>query len=90
MLSIPFKTRGYIKTNDKTYNKTNTDTYFQKVCETCTDNSTTDHIVEYNPLKTMRHTDNISQKMKQAAFVRRTQDSSIPQTDAINFRFRNL
>lgn len=90
MLAIPFKTRGYSKTNDKTYNATNVDTEFQKVCLPCKDNSTTNHTIQYNPLKTMQHTDNMSQKMKQAAFIKRTQTDSIPQKDAINFRFRNL
>jgi alpha-tubulin suppressor-like RCC1 family protein len=75
-------------TTTETINNDNTN--FCKGCQICTDNSTTDHIVEYKPLKTMRHTDNISQKMKQAAFIRRTQNTSITQTDAINFRFKNL
>lgn len=90
MLAIQFKTRGYNKTDDKTYNTTNIDTQFQKVCNTCKDNSTTNHTIEYKPLKTMRHTDNTSQKIKQASFIRRTQTNSISQTEAINFRFRNL
>jgi intracellular multiplication protein IcmE len=67
-----------------------TNIYFQKVCAICINNSTTNNSVEYKPLKTMRHTDNISQKMKQAAFIRRTQNTSITQTDTINFRFKNL
>lgn len=87
---IAFKTRGYIKTDDKTYNTKNIDMQFQKVCKTCIDNSTTDHKVTYNPLKTTRETDNMSQKMKQASFIRRTQENSIPQKDVINYRFRNL
>ena len=86
MIAIAFKTRGYTKTDDKTYNATNTDTQLQNVCKTCNVN----HTVSYAPLKTMRHTDNMSQKMKQASFVRRTQENSIPQKDAINYRFRNL
>lgn len=90
MLAIAFKTRGYIKTDDKTYNTSNTDTQLYKVCQTCKDNSTTNKTVQYYPLKTTRHTDNISQKMKQASFVRRTQENNIPQKDAINYRFRNL
>ena len=90
MLAIPFKTRGYTKTDNRKYNATNIDTQFQKVCNTCKDNSTTNHVVTYTPVKTMRHTDNMSQKMKQASFIRRTQTDSIPQKDAINFRFRNL
>lgn len=90
MLAIPFKTRGYNKTDSKQYNTSNIDTQFQKVCKTCKDNSTTNHTVQYNPLKTMRHTDNMSQKLKQASFIRRAQTDSIPQKDAINFRFRNL
>lgn len=90
MLAIPFKTRGYIKTDNKLYNTTNIDTEFQKVCKICKDESTTNRIVQYNPLKTMRHTDNMSQKMKYASFIRRTQYGSIPQKDAIQFRFRNL
>lgn len=69
---------------------TNDNTNFCKGCQTCTDNSTTNHSVEYKPLKTMRRSDNISQKMKQAVFIRRTQNTSITQTDAINFRFKNL
>ena len=90
MLAIPFKTRGYSKTYNKQYNATNNDTQFQKVCVSCKDNSTTNHVVTYNPVKTMRHTDNMSQKMKQASFIKRSQTDSIPQKDAINFRFRNL
>jgi len=90
MLSISFRTRGYTKTDDKTYNTTNTDTKIHKVCQTCNDDSTTNHTVQYYPLKTTRHTDNISQKMKQASFVRRTLTTTIPQNDAINYRFRNL
>jgi hypothetical protein len=87
---IAFKTRGYTKTDDKTYNTQNIDIQIQKVCKTCVDNSTTNHKVTYNPLKTMRHTDNMSQKMKQASFIRRTQENSIPQKNVINYRFRNL
>ena len=79
---------GY--TDYELYSAGYTDIYLQKVCKTCTDNSTTDHVVEYKPLKTMRRSDNMSQKMKQAAFIRRTQNTSITQTDAINFRFKNL
>ena len=90
MLAIPFKTRGYTKTDNKQYNTTNIDTQFQKVCKTCNDNSTTNHVVQYNPIKTMRGTDNMSQKMKQASFIKRSQTDSIPQKDVINFRFRNL
>ena len=86
MLAISFKTRGYTKTDDRTYNTTNIDTQFKKVCNICT----TNHTIQYNPVKTMRHTDNMSQKMKQASFIRRTQTNTIPQKDAINFRFRNL
>ena len=88
MLAIAFRTRGYTKTDDKTYNTTNTNTQMYKVCQPCKDNSTTNHEVQYYPLKTTRHTDNISQKMKQSSFVRRT--TTIPQNDAINYRFRNL
>jgi hypothetical protein len=90
MVAIAFKPRGYIKTDDKTNNATNVNTQLQKVCKTCKDNSTTNHSVKYVALKTTRHTDNLSQKMKQASFVRRTQENSIPQIDAINYRFRNL
>jgi len=90
MFAIPFKTRGYSKTDNKQYNTINTDTQFQKVCKKCNDNSTTNHTVAYKPLKTMRDTNNMSQKMKQASFIKRTQTDSIPQKDAINFRFRNL
>lgn len=86
MLSIEFKQRGY-NTKPK-INTTNTDTQFQKVCQVCK-NSSYDTI-QYNPLKTMRHTDNISQKMKYASFVRRSQENTIVQKEAINFRFRNL
>ena len=68
----------------------NDNTNFCKGCQICTDNSTTDHVVEYKPLKTIRRSDNMSQKMKQAAFIRRTQNTSITQIDAINFRFKNL
>jgi hypothetical protein len=91
MWSIAFRTRGYTKTDDKTYNATNTDTQIYKVCQKCKDDSTTNHTVQYYPIKTTRHTDNISQKMKQSSFIRRTSSTTtIPQNDAINYRFRNL
>jgi hypothetical protein len=90
MLAISFKTKGYSKTDDRTYNASNIDTQFKKVCNICKDNSTTNHTIQYNPLKTMRHTDNTSQKIKQASFIRRSQTNSISQTEAIQFRFRNL
>ena len=90
LMSIAFRTRGYIKTDDKTYNTTNKDTSLQKVCKICSDQSTTNHSVKYSPLKTTRHADNMSQKMKYASFIRRIQDKSISQVDTINFRFRNL
>ena len=90
MFAIALKPIGYIKTQDRTYNATNTNTQLQKVCNTCKDNSTTNHTVKYYPVKTTIHTDNMSQKMKQSAFVRRTQENSIQQIDAINYRFRNL
>jgi len=88
MLSIAFRTRGYVKTDDKTYNTTNTDTPLQKVCKTCSNNPT--NVVKYSPLKTTKHTDNMSQKMKYASFIRRIQEKTISPVDAINFRFRNL
>ena len=90
MFAIAFKPRGYVKTDDITYNTKNTNTQLQKVCNTCKDNSTTNHTVQYSPIKTTRDTDNMSQKLKQASFIRRTQENSIPQIDAIHYRFRNL
>jgi hypothetical protein len=85
MLSIPFKTRGYSVTNSRLYNTTNTNT-FNKECKNCN----TSNQVTYVPLKTMRKTDNISQKMKYGAFVRRAQENTISYYDTLQFQYRNL
>ena len=86
MSAIYFKTRGYTTTNSKLYNTVNTDTQFKKECTNCN----IPHTVSYQPVKTMRKTDNISQKMKYSSFVRRTQDHQISYYDTVQFQFRNL
>ena len=86
MSAIYFKTRGYNTTNSKLYNTINTDTQFKKECKDCN----IPHTVSYQPVKTMRKTDNISQKMKYASFVRRTQENNISYYDTVQFQFRNL
>jgi len=64
----------------------NTNTKYNQIC----DCNTSGYKVEYFPLKTVRRTENLSQKMKYAAFSRRTSDHSVDNSDAIQFRFRNL
>jgi len=86
MSDISFKTRGYKTTNSKLYNTINTDTQFKKECTNCN----IEHKVSYQPVKTMRKTDNISQKMKYASLVRRTQEHAISYYDTVQFQFRNL
>jgi hypothetical protein len=89
MFKIAFRGQGYLSTSNKLYNATNTDTEFQKTCD-CDYKST--YKVSYNqPYKTTKGAyANISQKQKFAAFVRRTQDSTIFKDDNIQFQFRNL
>ena len=90
MLDIFFKTKGFAVTNTKNYNATNTNTPLQTICNTCKNNDTSNKTVVYKPLKTMRHNDNLSQKMKQAAFIRRVQNDSMTTAESIQFRYRNL
>ena len=88
MFAIPFRAQGYTTTNTKIYNATNTDTQFQKVCD-CNLKST--HQVTWVPYKTTKNAyANLSQKQKYATFVRRTQDTTVSNLDALNFQFRNL
>jgi hypothetical protein len=89
MFKIAFRGQGYVDTSNKLYNATNTDTEFQK---TCACDYKPEYKVSYNqPYKTTKGAySNISQKQKYAAFVRRTQDSSISKHDNIQFQFRNL
>lgn len=88
MFKIAFRGQGFVETANKLYNTTNTDTELQKVCA-C--NYKPQYTVSWSPYKTTKGAyANISQKQKYAAFVRRTQDSSISNTDTIQFQFRNL
>ena len=88
MFKIPFRPQGYIETANKLYNAINTDTEFHK---TCACNYKPQYRIAWKPNKTTKGAyANISQKHKYAAFVRRTQDSTISTYDAIQFQFRNL
>lgn len=90
MFKIAFRGQGYVDTANKLYNATNTDTEFQKTCK-C--NYKLTHKVTWEPytIKTTKGAySNISQKQKYAAFVRRTQENTIPKLDVIQFQFRNL
>ena len=88
MFKIAFRGQGYVDTSNKLYNATNSDTEFQKTCD-CNYKST--HKVTWSSYKTTKGAyANISQKQKYAAFVRRTQDSTISSYDDIQFQFRNL
>ena len=88
MFTIAFRPQGYTDTNTKAYNTTNTDTQLQKVCD-CNLKST--HHITWIPYKTTKNAySNLSQKQKYAAFVRRTQDTTVSNLDALNFQFRNL
>lgn len=88
MFSISFRGQGFIDTGNKLYNAKNTDTLLQKVCA-C--NYKESYKVDWIPYKTNMETyANLSQKQKYAAFVRRTQDSTISKNDNIQFQFRNL
>jgi hypothetical protein len=88
MFKINFRPQGYVETANKLYNAINTDTEFQKTCQ-CDYKS--QYHVAWTPYKTTKGAySNISQKLKYAAFVRRTQDSSISNYEAIQFQFRNL
>lgn len=88
MFKIAFRGQGYVDTANKLYNATNTDTEFQKICA-C--NYKPEYKVSWTPYKTTKGAyANISQKQKYAGFVRRTQENTIPKTDAIQFQFRNL
>lgn len=88
MFAIPFRAQGYTETNTKIYNATNTDTQFKKACG-CNLKST--HHITWVPYKTTKNAyANLSQKQKYAAFVRRTQDTTVSNLDALNFQFRNL
>ena len=86
--SFYFRGQGFLETGNKLYNATNTDTQFQKTCA-CNYKST--YKVSWIPYKTTKGAyANLSQKQKYAAFVRRTQDSTISKYDDLQFQFRNL
>lgn len=86
--SFFFRGQGFIETANKSYNATNTNTEFKKPC-VCNYKST--YKVSWTPYKTTKGAyANISQKQKYAAFVRRTQENTIPKYDNIQFQFRNL
>lgn len=87
--SFFFRGQGFIETANKLYNTTNVDTQFKKTC-VCNYKST--YKVSYTqPYKTTKGAyANLSQKQKYAAFVRRTQENTIPKYDNIQFQFRNL
>jgi hypothetical protein len=86
--SLAFQTRGYpIRTDSKLYNTSpNTNIGLNKICTSCNNGK----IVSYVPLKTTRYNANLSQKVKQAAFLRRAQQHTIPKSDTIQFNYRNL
>jgi len=85
--SLAFQTRGYSLTNSRLYNTApNTNTGLNKVCTSCNDGKT----ITYQPLKTTRYHANLSQKMKQAVFLRRAQENTISKYDTIQFDYRNL
>jgi hypothetical protein len=85
--SLAFQTRGYSRTDSKLYNhKPNTNIGLNKVCTSCNNDKT----ITYVPLKTTIFNDNLSQKMKQAAFHRRAAQHAIPRNDTIQFYYRNL
>jgi len=85
--SLAFQTRGYSITNSKLYNTApNTNASLKKVCTSCNNGKT----ITYVPLKTTRYNANLSQKVKQAAFLRRAKENTIPKADTIQFNYRNL
>lgn len=85
--SLAFQTRGYSVTNSRLYNTSpNTNTGLNKVCTSCN----ADKTITYTPLKTTRYHANLSQKMKQAVFLRRAQENTISKYDTIQFDYRNL
>ena len=86
--SLAFQTRGYpTRTDSKLYShKPNTNTSLTKVCTSCNNGKT----ITYTPLKTTRYNANLSQKVKQAAFLRRAAQHTIPTADTIQFNYRNL
>ena len=86
--SLAFQTRGYpTRTDSKLYNAApNTNTSLTKVCKSCNNGKK----VSYVPLKTTRYNANLSQKLKQAAFLRRSAQHAIPNYDTINLVYRNL
>ena len=85
--SLAFQTRGYSVTNSKLYNHApNTNIGLSKVCTSCNNDKT----ITYVPLKTSRYHANLSQKMKQAVFLRRAKEHTIPRADTILFNYRNL
>lgn len=88
MFKIAFRGQGYVDTANRLYNTTNTDTELQK---TCVCNYKSSYSVDWVPYKTTKGAyANISQKQKYAAFVRRIQNSTISNTENIQFQFRNL
>ena len=85
--SLAFQTRGYSVTNSRLYNHApNTNTRLSKVCTSCNNGKT----ITYQPLKTTRYNANLSQKMKQAVFLRRAQENTISKHDTIQYDYRNL
>ena len=86
--SLAFQTRGYpTRTDSKLYNTApNTNTSLTNVCKSCNNGKR----VTYVPLKTTRYNANLSQKVKQAAFLRRAAQHAIPRNDTIQFNYRNL
>ena len=80
--SLAFQTRGYSVKNSRLYNHApNTNIGLNKVCTSCNDGKT----ITYTPLKTTRYHANLSQKMKQAVFLRRAQENTISKYDTIQF-----
>jgi hypothetical protein len=87
MWSLAFQTRGYSLTDSRVYNTApNTNIGLNKVCTSCNNGKKT----TYTPLKTTRYNANLSQKMKQAVFLRRAAQHTIPKYDTIQFDYRNL
>ena len=85
--SLAFQTRGYgySLTNSRLYNHApNTNTVLEKICTSCVSGKT----IEYHPLKTTRYHANLSQKIKQATFLRRAYKPS--NYDTIQYNYRNL
>ena len=81
MFKTAFRGQGFVETANKLYNAINTDTEFK---QTCACNYKLQYNVSWTPYKTTKGAyANISQKQKYAAFVRRTQNSTISKSDNI-------